>query len=140
MDNNMTQDQQSQDTMDILSGAPQFKGIPSIQDHIAQSGSPMDPSLSQDAESQVEDTGEPQGQEGAQEPQQESPEDVKEGTSTHIEEVNILSSAIKMMNKYAQLIEQDDPTNSKAARSIISVLGELLKSEHYDKSKQGGIL
>jgi hypothetical protein len=110
---------------DILDGAPQFKGFPAIGDQ-------QETRLSDDGESDVP----------VETPAKQNPgvPAQKEAPSTHIEEVNILSSAIKMMNKYAQLIEADDPANSKAARSIISVLAELLKSEHYDKKNVGEVI
>ena len=140
MDNNT--DQTQQDAEDILSGAPQFSGLPDIRDMINNGDLQSEPKLSDDGESEAEGSESiespeiPEGQGTPETPEKEE----KETTSKNIEEVNILSSAIKMMNKYAQLIEQDDPTNSKAARSIISVLGELLKSEHYDvEQEQEGI-
>jgi hypothetical protein len=110
---------------DILDGAPQFNGFPNI-------GEQQEPELSDDGESEM-----PQEQKAPVAP---GAPTQKKPSSTNIEEVNILSSAIKMMNKYAQLIEADDPTNSKAARSVISVLAELLKSEHYDLEKEKDII
>jgi len=113
---------------DILDGAPKFNGFPTIGDQ-------QEPELSDDGESEAPETKEEPGT-----PPAPGAPAQKEVVSTHIEEVNILSSAIKMMNKYAQLIETDDPANSKAARSVISVLAELLKSEHYDKQKEGEVI
>lgn len=47
--------------------------------------------------------------------------------------VNILVGAIKGLNQYADLIATSDEANSRAVRSIIRILGEILKSAEHEQ-------
>lgn len=108
---------------DILANAPKFTGFPDIGDQQgAEKMSAPAPESNIGGLGQIE------------QPKELGPE-AKEVPSIQIEEVNTLTAAIRSMNKYAQLVREDIPS-AKAARAVISVLGELLKTEHYQMQQK----
>lgn len=55
---------------------------------------------------------------------------------TGVMSVTLLTSAIQALNKYADMIAPTDDANSRAARLVISVLGEMLKTAHHSSIMQ----
>lgn len=60
----------------------------------------------------------------------------KQPKAPHIQSVDLLTTAIKTLNQYAELTADTDQANSRAARMVISVLGEMLKTAHQDQMAQ----
>ncbi len=50
--------------------------------------------------------------------------------------VNLLTGAIRSLNAYADMVVVTDEANARAARLIIGVLGELLKTAQYEQKSE----
>jgi len=59
----------------------------------------------------------------------------KPGMNPQIKCVNCLNSAIRSINQYIETLADSDPVNAKAARNIIAILGELLKTAQLDETQ-----